>query len=146
MIIIHSGTYVYRKDTRVSSLFVQKWCFSCLELDFSKYFFAGAGCLILLATPKFPYVPESRKKESRTGHSQKMAESRTCHPLTHQSWGLCHFLGVASPGLCHFFGVASSGLCFFFWILAHRQIWGWQEGSDTLYIFFGANFQNLFWT
>ena len=23
---------------------------------------------------------------------------------------------------------------FFFWLLAHREIWGWQEGSNTLYI------------
>ena len=28
--------------------------------------------------------------------------------------------------------MASSGL-WFFWILAHREIWGWQEGSVTLY-------------
>ena len=28
------------RDTGVSSLFVQKWCFSCLEKDFSKYFYA----------------------------------------------------------------------------------------------------------
>ena len=32
----------FKRDTRVSSLFVQKWCFSCLERDFYKYFFAGS--------------------------------------------------------------------------------------------------------
>ena len=51
----------------------------------------STGCLILLATPKFPYVPDSRKNrvlnwahsemtKSRTYHPQKMTESKTCHP------------------------------------------------------------------
>ena len=31
----------FLRDTRLSSLFVQEWCFSCLEKDFSKYFLAG---------------------------------------------------------------------------------------------------------
>ena len=31
----------HQRDRRVSSLFVQKWCFSCLERDFSKYLLAG---------------------------------------------------------------------------------------------------------
>ena len=30
-----------KRDTRFSSLFVQKLCFSCFDRDFSKYFFAG---------------------------------------------------------------------------------------------------------
>ena len=47
------------------------------------------GCTILLATPKFPYVPESRNvlnwapfeiTKSRTCHPQKLTESKTCHP------------------------------------------------------------------
>jgi hypothetical protein len=40
---------------------------------------------------------------------------------------------VASSGLSHFRGwrVQDSVL---FWILAHREIWGWQEGSATLYV------------
>ena len=51
----------------------------------------STGCLILLATPKFPYLPESRKNrvinwppfemtKSRTCHPQKITKPRTCHP------------------------------------------------------------------
>jgi hypothetical protein len=37
-------------------------------------FCTGTGWLILLATPKFPYVPESRKKQSpELATPQKMA-------------------------------------------------------------------------
>ena len=46
--------------------------------------------------------------------------------------GLCHFLGVASHGLYHSRGWPVQDSVFF-WILAHREIWGWQEGSATLY-------------
>ena len=40
---------------------------------------------------------------------------------------------MASPGLSHFRGWPVQDSVFF-WILAHREIWGWQEGSDTLYM------------
>ena len=35
-------------------------------------------------------------------------------------------------GTLLFFGGGQFGTLFFFWILAHKQIWGWQEESDTL--------------
>ena len=47
---------------------------------------------------------------------------------------------MASPGLSHFRGWPVQDSVFF-WILAHREIWGWQEGSDTLYL---ANKLNIF--
>ena len=50
--------------------------------------FLSTGCsrfcstvwLILLATPKFPYVPESRKNGVLDGPPSEMTKSRTCHP------------------------------------------------------------------
>ena len=64
-----------------------------------------------------------------------MAEYPTLVTLGVASSGLCHFLGVASPGLGHFRGWPVQDSVFF-WILAHREIWGWQEGSATLYIYY----------
>ena len=43
----------FKRDTRVSSLFVQKWCFSCLELDFSKYFQQVSFFLVLTSRTCF---------------------------------------------------------------------------------------------
>ena len=39
--------YSFKRDTRVSSFFVQKWCFSRLEKDFSKYFLQEFFFLVL---------------------------------------------------------------------------------------------------
>ena len=72
-----------------------------------------------------------KKTESQTGQPKKSPGLAT-HKKMAESPTLVSF-GVTSPRLCHFLGVASLGLCFF-WILAHREIWGWQEGSDTLYM------------
>ena len=39
------------------------------------------GCLFLLATPKFPYVPKSRKKTRVLNWPpSEMTKFRTCHP------------------------------------------------------------------
>ena len=100
--------------------------------------FQYTGCLILLATSKFPYVPESKKKHgSWTGHPMKWLSSGLATPKKWQSpqfW----WVGVASSGLFHFLGVANPGLgpfrgwpvhdCGFFWILARGWgcwLWRW---------------------
>ena len=77
-------------------------------------------------TPKFPYVPESRKKtESWTGHPQKMAESRTYHPQKMAESPTVVSLGVACYGLGHFWRVASPGF-------SHFRGWPVQDS-----VFFG---------
>ena len=80
--------------------------------------------------------------ESGTCHPQKIAESPTLVSLGVANSGLCNFLGVASPGLS-LFRVWPVQDSVFFWILAHREIWGWQEGSATLYMYDNRN-TNLF--
>ena len=84
-------------------------------------------CLIILATPKFPYVPESRKNRVPNCPPQEMAESRTCHPQKMAESATLVSLGVASPRLCHFWGWPV-------WVSGFWHIWGLQEGSDTLYV------------
>ena len=119
---------------------------TCLEYCFRWLFVSNPTfCPLLLATPQFPYVPESRIRvlnwpplemtKSRTCHPHKMAESPTLMSLWVASSGLCHFLRVASPGPSHFRGWPFQDSVFF-WILAHWEIWGWQEGSETLNLFF----------
>ena len=56
-----------QRDTRVSSLFVQKWCFSCLERDFSKYclasiFVYGANFQKMFRIQGFPNFSNTQKK------------------------------------------------------------------------------------
>ena len=100
------------------------------------------GVSSFLPPPNFPMCQNPAKiTESWTGHHQKwqspelatpkMTESRTLVCLGVVSSGLCHFLGMASSWLYHFWGwpVQDSVI---FWILAHREIRGWQEGWNTL--------------
>ena len=63
----------------------------------------------------------------------EMTKSRICHPKQMAESPTLVTLGVASSGLCHFRGWPVQDSVFF-WILAHREIWGWQEGSATLYL------------
>ena len=89
----------------------------------------------------FPYVPESlvlnwppsEITKSRTCHHQKTAESRPCNPPKMAESPNLVSLGVASSGLSHFRGWQVQDSVFF-WILEHSEIWGWQEGLDTLYL------------
>ena len=95
--------------------------------------------LILLATPKFPYVPETRKKvlnwlpseitKLRTYHPPKMAESPIPVSLGWQVLDFAFFWGWQVLALV----ISEDGQFMTFWILAHREIWRWQEGSNTLY-------------
>ena len=74
------------------------------------------GCLILLATPKFPCVRIKKKKKKSPElatpkkwpcpglATSKKWQSPTMVSLGVTSPGLCHFLGVASPGHSHFRG------------------------------------------
>ena len=80
--------------------------------------------------PNLPMCQNPEKNRVPNWPPQKMAESRTCHPQKMAESPTLVSLGVASPGLWHFLAVASLGLCFF---LDLWKIWGWQEGSDTLY-------------
>ena len=90
------------------------------------------GCLNLLATPKFPYVLESRKK-----HSPKIA---TLKKLRSPGLATPKLTRVGDSAILWGWQVLDSAIFWgwpvqdFFWILANREIWGWQEGSDTLYI------------
>ena len=57
------------RDKRFSSLFVQKWCFSCFERDFSKYFFAniflfGANSQNLFRIQWFPHFSYTQKMKT----------------------------------------------------------------------------------
>ena len=53
----------------------------------------GTRCVAILATPLFPYVPESRKNiKPWTGHPLKCPELAT--PKNNHSSGHCHFWGV----------------------------------------------------
>ena len=101
-----------------------------------EYIFA-TGCLILLATPKLPYVPESRNKtESWTGHPLKWLGPGLATPNKWQSPGLATsqnsrvpnsgefmagkfwtlpFFGVASPGLSNFRVWPVQDSVFFLW-------------------------------
>ena len=89
-------------------------------------------CAIIQKKNRVLNWPPSEMTKSRTCHPKKMAESPALVTLGVASSGLCHFLGMASHGLCHFRGWPVQDSVFF-WILAHREIWGWQEGSATLY-------------
>ena len=90
------------------------------------------GVSSFLPPHNFPVTESSKNNRVPNWPPLKMVESRTCHPQTL----VC--LGVASSGLCHFLRVARSELYHFwgwpvhdsviFWILAHREIKGWQEG------------------
>ena len=58
-----------QRDGRVSSLFVQKWCFSSLERDFSKYFSAniflfGANFQNLFRIHRFPHFSYTEKMKT----------------------------------------------------------------------------------
>ena len=84
------------------------------------------------------------KTESWTDHPLKWLSPELATPKKWQSPGL------ATPKLTRFvdsaifwgwqvldFVISEGGqfwTLFFFWILAHREIWGWQEGSATLYV------------
>ena len=97
-----------------------------------------------LPLPNFPMCQNQEKKQShelatlwndqvqdlpppKNGRVPDSGEFRGCKFRT-----LPFFWGGKS-GLSHFRGwpVQDSVL---FWILAHRKIWGWQEGSATLYL------------
>ena len=67
-----------------------------------------------------------KKQESWTGHPLKWLSPGLA------SSGLCLFWGVANHGLSHFGGWPVQDSVFFL-IVAHREIWGWQEGWVTLY-------------
>ena len=59
-------TSFFIRDKRFSSLFVQKWCFSCFERDFSKYFSAnifyfGANFQNLFQIQLFPHFSYTQK-------------------------------------------------------------------------------------
>ena len=59
----------------------------------------------ILLAPTFPYVPETRNKQSpERAIPKKITESPTLASLRVASSGLCHFLVVASPRLNCFRG------------------------------------------
>ena len=92
------------------------------------------GWLILLATPKFPYVPESRKNRVLNWSPSEMAKVLDFPPP--KNGRVPNSGGGSKFWTLPFFGGGKGGQFrtqFFFWILAHREIWGWQEGSATLY-------------
>ena len=82
-----------------------------------------------------------KKTESWTGQPLKWPSPGLATPKKWQSpelatskltrIGTLQFFG--GPELSHFRGWPVQDSCFFFWILAHREVWGWQEGSNTLY-------------
>ena len=81
------------------------------------------GWLILLATPKFPWIQNQQKK------------SWTGHPLKWLSQGLDDTKKWQSPELATL-NSPELGTLPFFGILALREIWGWQEGWVTLYHYY----------
>ena len=60
------------------------------------------GWLILLSTPNFAYVPESRKNRVLNWPPSEMTMSMTCHPQKIAESPTLVSLRVASSGLCHF--------------------------------------------
>ena len=71
------------------------------------------GCLILLATPKFPYVPDSRKSRVLNWPHSEMTKSRTCPP---KNGRVQNFPALNSPnlGTLLFFGAGKSQTLPFF--------------------------------
>ena len=104
---------------------------------------APTGCTILTATPKFPYVPESRKKRSPklatpwNDLSPRFATPKTCPELATPKLPRVvdsAFFGGGKSWTLSFQGVASSGLIFSgFWLImvVHKKLsleffWPWH--------------------
>ena len=94
----------------------------------------NTGCLILLATPKFPYGPKSRKKkQSPELATPKKWQSPGLATPKFTRIGDCAIFGGGKSWtiLGHFLGVASSRLCFFFFGFCHMGKFGGGKKDQT---------------